>query len=29
MNRRVLRTGFAYGTLPGRAVRGEEAFTLE
>ena len=25
----ILRTGFGYGTLPGHAVRGEEAFTME
>jgi uncharacterized protein (UPF0548 family) len=25
----LLRTGFGYGTLPGHAVRGEEAFTME
>jgi uncharacterized protein (UPF0548 family) len=26
---RLLRTGFAYGTLPGHAVRGEEIFSIE
>jgi uncharacterized protein (UPF0548 family) len=26
---KVLRTGFAYGTLPGHAVRGEEIFSIE
>jgi uncharacterized protein (UPF0548 family) len=25
----LLRTGFAYGTLPGHAVRGEEIFSIE
>lgn len=25
----ILRTGFAYGTLPGHAVRGEEVFSME
>lgn len=25
----VLRTGFAYGTLPGHAMRGEELFSIE
>src|SRR5262249_4324672 len=25
----ILRTGFAYGTLPGHAVRGEESFSVE
>jgi uncharacterized protein (UPF0548 family) len=28
-NSAVLRTGFAYGTLPGHAVRGEERFSVE
>jgi len=26
---KILRTGFAYGTLPGHAVKGEEIFSIE
>jgi len=28
-NGEILRTGFAYGTLPGHAVKGEEIFSVE
>ncbi|SRR5579862_136055 len=28
-NGKILRTGFAYGTLPGHAVKGEEIFSVE
>jgi uncharacterized protein (UPF0548 family) len=28
-NGAILRTGFAYGTLPGHAIRGEEIFSIE